>query len=247
MASLLAIQGITKQFPLRSGQILALDDISFEVAAGELICLIGRSGCGKTTLLRLIAGLEKPSSGQILLDGKTIVTTDPERGMVFQEPRLFPWLTVAENIAFGIKGKVEKTTLQTIVQDLLEIVGLRDFSHAWPRQLSAGMAQRAALARALAPDPQILLLDEPFSALDAQTRTKLQSDFLKLWRSSHQTCIHVTHDIDEALILGQRIIVMQPSPGKIQEIIEVPFPYPRCPDNPEFMILKKKLKTYFNP
>lgn len=245
MATFLEISGITKHFKLGKGQIQALEDIYFEVAKGELICLIGSSGCGKTTLLRIIAGLEKQTSGQILLNGKVIDATGRERGMVFQEPRLFPWLTLEENIAFGIKGRVNKKILSSIVQELLDMVGLSDFSKAWPNQLSGGMAQRAAIARALAADPQILLLDEPFAALDAQTRSKLQTDFLKLWQSTHKTCIHVTHDIDEALILGQRVMVMQSSPGRISKIIPIPFAYPRSPDEPDFITLKKKILDLF--
>ena len=241
MANLLEINGITKHFKLGKGQIQALEDVHFEVASGELICLIGRSGCGKTTLLRIIAGLEKQTSGQILLDGKIIAAAGRERGMVFQEPRLFPWLTLEENVAFGIKGRVKKKILRRTVQDLLAMVGLSDFMKARPNQLSGGMAQRAAIARALAADPQILLLDEPFAALDAQTRSKLHTDFLKLWQSTHKTCIHVTHDLDEALILGQRIIVMQPSPGRIREIVTIPFTYPRCPENPDFIAMKKRI------
>ena len=241
MANLLEIERITKYFKLGKGQLQALADINFEVASGELICLVGSSGCGKTTLLRIIAGLEKQTSGQILLDGKVIAAAGRERGMVFQEPRLFPWLTLEENIAFGIKGRVKEKILRRTVQDLLAMVGLSDFAKARPNQLSGGMAQRAAIARALATDPQILLLDEPFTALDVQTRTKLQADFLKLWQSTHKTCIHVTHDLDEALILGQRIIVMQPSPGRILEIVPIPFTYPRCPENPDFIAMKKRI------
>ncbi|ODA39850.1 ABC transporter ATP-binding protein [Desulfosporosinus sp. BG] len=247
MANFLVLDGITKQFKLDKGQVQALEDIHFEVAKGELICLIGSSGCGKTTLLRVIAGLEKQTSGRVLLEDKEIETTGRERGMVFQEPRLFPWLTLEENVAFGIKGRVEKKILQRIVQQLLEMVGLSDFAKATPKQLSGGMAQRAAIARALAADPQILLLDEPFSALDTQTRSKLQTDFLKLWQSTHKTCIHVTHDIDEALILGQRIMVMQASPGRITAIFPVSFSYPRCPDEPDFIALKKKLRDFIPP
>ncbi|HBV87727.1 ABC transporter ATP-binding protein [Desulfosporosinus sp.] len=245
MANFLEIKNISKFFTIGKGQVLALENIHFEMASGELICLLGPSGCGKTTLLRIIAGLEKQASGQILLHGKVITTTGPERGMIFQEPRLFPWLTLEENVGFGIKGRYEKKRLQRIVEELLEIVGLSNFAKAWPNQLSGGMAQRAAIARALAADPLILLLDEPFAALDAQTRTKLQTDFLNLWKSTHKTCIHVTHDIDEALILGQRIIVMESSPGRIREIISVPFPYPRCPDDPDFLALKKELRDSF--
>lgn len=245
MATFLKIDGITKHFKLGKGQVQALENIHFEVASGELICLIGSSGCGKTTLLRIIAGLEKQTSGQILLDGKVIKATGRERGMVFQEPRLFPWLTLEENVAFGIKGRVKKKLLHRKVQELLEMVGLSHFSKAWPSQLSGGMAQRAAIARALAADPQILLLDEPFAALDAQTRAKLQTDFLRLWQPKKKTCIHVTHDIDEALLLGQRIIVMHPSPGRISEIITIPFTYPRCPNEPNFIAMKKRILDLF--
>ncbi|MDO0822484.1 ABC transporter ATP-binding protein [Desulfosporosinus nitroreducens] len=247
MANFLEIKNITKYYNVGAGQVLALENIHFEVSSGELVCLLGPSGCGKTTLLKIIAGLEKQASGQILLNGNVVDATGPERGMIFQEPRLFPWLTLEENVAFGIKGRYEKKLLQTVVQKLLEIVGLSNFSKAWPSQLSGGMAQRAAIARSLAADPLILLLDEPFTALDTQTRTKLQNDFLNLWQSTHKTCIHVTHDIDEALILGQRIIVMHPSPGRIKEIIPIPFPYPRCPDDPDFITLKKELRDSFLP
>ncbi|KGP77130.1 ABC transporter ATP-binding protein [Desulfosporosinus sp. Tol-M] len=245
MANFLEINGISKYFKLGKGQIQVLEDLTFKVSSGELICLIGPSGCGKTTLLRIIAGLEKQTSGQILLEGKAIEATGRERVMVFQEPRLFPWLTLEENIAFGIKGRVEKKILRHIVQEMLEMVSLSEFAKAMPHQLSGGMAQRAAIARALATEPLILLLDEPFAALDAQTRSELQNDFLRLWQSTHKTCIHVTHDIDEALILGQRIIIMQPSPGSIREIIPVPFPYPRCPDELDFITLKKKIRDLF--
>lgn len=243
MASFLEIRNISKYFRIGKVQVQALENIHFEVASGELICLLGPSGCGKTTLLRIIAGLEKQASGQILLNGNAIKTTGPDRGMIFQEPRLFPWLTLEENVAFGIKGRYEKRFLQAIVQELLETVGLNGFGKAWPNQLSGGMAQKAAIARALVANPIILLSDEPFAALDAQTRTKLQTDFLNIWQSTHKTCIHVTHDIDEALILGQRIIIMHPSPGRIREIVSIPFPYPRCPDDPQIIVLKKELRN----
>jgi ABC-type nitrate/sulfonate/bicarbonate transport system ATPase subunit len=246
MGNFLEIDGISKYFKLANARIQALENIRFEVTEGELICLIGSSGCGKTTLLRIIAGLEKQTSGQVLLDGQVVDTTGRERGMVFQEPRLFPWLTLEENVGFGIKGRVDKKILSGIVQELLEMVGLSDFSKARPNQLSGGMAQRASIARALAADPRILLLDEPFAALDTQTRSKLQMDFLKLWQSKPKTCIHVTHDIDEALILGQRILVMQPSPGRICEIFSIPFTYPRNPNAPNFIAMKKKLLNHFH-
>ena len=246
MADFLELRNISKYFTVRQGQLHVLDDVSFAVDEGELVCLLGSSGCGKTTTLRIIAGLEKQTSGEVLLNSRKISGTSRERILVFQEPRLFPWLTLEENIAFGIKGHVEKNRLRQIVQDLLQTIGLQDFAQAMPHQLSGGMAHRAAIARALAADPLLLLLDEPFAALDAQTRAELQADFLRIWQISQKTCIHVTHDIDEALILGRKIIIMGTSPGSIREIIPVPFPYPRCPDDPEFLALKKQIRTFYN-
>ena len=242
MAHFLELRNVSKFFPLGKGQIQALADVSFTAEEGEFICLMGSSGCGKTTILRTIAGLEKQTSGQVLLSGREITGTGRERVLVFQEPRLFPWLTLEENIAFGIKGRVEETRIRQIVQDMLQMIGLKDFAQAAPYQLSGGMAQRTAIARALASEPLILLMDEPFSALDAQTRADLQADFLRLWQISRKTCIHVTHDIDEALILGQKIILMETAPGRIRDVVKVPFPYPRAPDDPEFLALKKKIR-----
>ncbi|KLU65111.1 aliphatic sulfonates import ATP-binding protein SsuB [Desulfosporosinus acididurans] len=245
MAAFLELKEISKNYTIGSEQIWALRDLSFEVASGELICIIGKSGCGKTTLLRIIAGLEKQTSGEIILNGQALKDTGRERGMVFQEPRLFPWLTLEENIAFGIKGRMSRELNYKTVADLMEMVGLTGFARAWPSQLSGGMAQRAAIARALAVDPAILLLDEPFSALDALTRSKLLTDFLHLWQRTHKTCIHVTHDVNEALTLGQKIIILPSNPGRIGDVISLPFPYPRSLENPELRAIKERVLSQF--
>ncbi|AFM39819.1 ABC-type nitrate/sulfonate/bicarbonate transport system, ATPase component [Desulfosporosinus acidiphilus SJ4] len=245
MAAFLELKDICKNLPIGREPVQVLKNISFEVAAGELVCIIGKSGCGKTTLLKTIAGLEKQTSGQILLSGQALNGPGRDRGMIFQEPRLFPWLTLEDNIAFGLKGHVSKAARHKTVTGLLEIVGLKDYAKAWPGQLSGGMAQRAAIARALAVDPKILLLDEPFAALDALTRSKLQKDFLDLWQNTLKTCIHVTHDLDEALTLGQRIIILHSNPGRIVDIISLPLPYPRSPEDPELKSVKKRLLSLF--
>ncbi|MGC7872791.1 ABC transporter ATP-binding protein [Desulfosporosinus sp. SYSU MS00001] len=245
MAAFLKLKEISKDYTIGSKRIRALRDLSFEVTSGELICIIGKSGCGKTTLLRIIAGLEKQTSGEIILNGQDLKDTGRERGMVFQEPRLFPWLTLEANIAFGIRGRMSRESEYKTVADLMEMVGLKGFAKAWPSQLSGGMAQRAAIARALAVDPAILLLDEPFSALDALTRTKLQTDFLHLWQRTQKTCIHVTHDVDEALTLGQKIIIMHSNPGRVGDVISLPFPYPRSLENLELRAIKERILSLF--
>lgn len=247
MPKFLELVNVSKTFKLGVDHLNVLDNINFEVHLGELVCILGSSGCGKTTLLRLIAGLERVTAGEILLKGETISNPGPSRGMVFQEPRLFPWLTVEENIAFGLKGRVKRSIRQSTVLELLNLVGLKDFAKALPCQLSGGMAQKVALARSLASSPELLLLDEPFSSLDIQTRTCLQTELLHLWKQTNKTCLHVTHDIEEAILLGQRVIIMQKSPGKIAEIIEVPFPYPRRLEDTDFIKLKTRiLSSYCN-
>lgn len=245
MPSFLELVNVTKNFKRGYDHLNVLDQVNFEIQFGELVCLLGSSGCGKTTILRLIAGLERATAGEILLEGDLITTPSLSRGMVFQEPRLFPWLTVEDNIAFGLKGRERKSIIQSTVLDLLNLVGLSDFAKALPCQLSGGMAQRVALARSLATSPKILLLDEPFSSLDIQTRTALQTELLHLWKHTNKTCLHVTHDIEEALLLGQRIIIMQKLPGKVVEIIEVPFPYPRRSDDKDFIELKKSILSLY--
>ncbi|HHY25790.1 MAG TPA: ABC transporter ATP-binding protein [Desulfitobacterium dehalogenans] len=221
MRPLLEIDGLRKEFITPRTNITALTDIYMTVAKGEFVCLVGPSGCGKTTLLCLIAGLERPTAGTVSVLGNEVLRPGQQCGMVFQEPRLFPWLTVAENIGVGIKGRLAASDLQKTVSHHLELIGLMDFAQVYPRELSGGMAQRVAIARALAIDPEILLLDEPFSALDALTRRRMQDEILQLWQATGKTMIMVTHDIHEAIHLGERVLVFSPSPGRITHIFDV--------------------------
>ena len=206
--------------------MLALDGVSLGVAAGEIVAIVGASGCGKSTLLRIVSGLDQPSGGRVEVDGQHILEPHPAVGLIFQEPRLLPWLTVAQNIAFGIDdlASAEKAAR---VAAVLAKVGLTDYGSRWPRELSGGQGQRVAIARALVARPSVLLLDEPFSALDAFTRLDLQEHLLELWAESRPTLLLVTHDIDEALLLADRIVVMRPNPGRIAKTIAVDLPRPR--------------------
>ncbi|CDX02576.1 ABC transporter ATP-binding protein [Desulfitobacterium hafniense] len=221
MRLLLEIDGVRKEFITPRTNTTALAKVYMTVAGGEFICLVGPSGCGKTTLLRLIAGLELPTAGTVSILGKKVLGPSRQCGMVFQEPRLFPWLTVADNIGVGVKGRLSASDLQQAVDYQLELIGLTDFAQVYPHELSGGMAQRVAIARALAIDPELLLLDEPFSALDALTRRRMQDEILQLWRATGKTMIMVTHDIDEAINLGQRVLVFSPSPGRITHVFDV--------------------------
>lgn len=239
--SLLSTENLKKVFSEgEDDEVVALDDINLEIEDEEFICLVGPSGCGKTTLLRIIAGLDVPTSGRVLLEGETILGPDPKRGMVFQEYSLFPWLNVIDNIAFGLdmKGVAKKERMETSVK-YLDLVGLSQFAKSYPHELSGGMRQRVAIARALANDPNLLLMDEPFGALDAQTRNMMQRELLEIWQRAKKTIIFVTHSVDEAVFLADRIIVMSPRPGRIKEIVEVKIP--RCRDRtaPEFANLRK--------
>lgn len=224
----LSIQDVSKRFVNRQCDVTALENTSFDVAANEFITILGPSGCGKSTILKVIAGLEEPSSGQVLLDGQLIRGPGSDRGMVFQTYTLFPWLTVRENIEFGLdvagKGKKEKNDKSAYY---LEKIGLKGFENAYPANLSGGMKQRVAIARALANDPQVLLMDEPFGALDAQTRTVMQELLLDVWEDSHKTILFVTHDVEEAVFMGDTIYVMTARPGRIKAQIKVPLPRPR--------------------
>ena len=207
---------------------LALDNVSMEVDNGDFICFIGPSGCGKTTLLRLISGLDKPDEGEVYLDGKKIEAPGPDRGMVFQEYSLFPWKTVVENIIFGpqMSGIKKKDAIED-AEKYLGLVGLQQFRDSYPYELSGGMKQRVAIARALANEPSVLLMDEPFGALDAQTRNILQQELLDIWEKNNITILFVTHSVDEAVFLADKIVLMSARPGKIKEIIDVGLPRPR--------------------
>lgn len=228
------LQGVGKSFAhgrRQAQRLTVLEDINLEVRTGEFVCLLGPSGCGKSTVLNLLAGFDSPDHGTISLDGQAIRGPDPRRGMVFQQPTLFPWLTVLDNVAFGprMAGRDARDYLPE-ARRLLRQVGLERYAEHYPWQLSGGMRQRVALARAWLPGPQVLLMDEPFGALDAQTRLVMQELLNRIWTETGTTIVFVTHDVDEALFLGDRIVMMSAHPGRVREIIEVPFARPRTPD-----------------
>jgi NitT/TauT family transport system ATP-binding protein len=227
---ILEVRGLCKQFATAAGSVQALRDVSFKVHRRELVCVIGPSGCGKSTLIRILAGLETLSSGQVLVDGKPVSGPGRDRGMVFQGYSLFPWLTVKRNVMFGpeMSGHPHNVA-EGMARQWLELVGLSDFADAYPHQLSGGMRQRVAIARALVNEPRILLMDEPFGALDAQTRAKMQTHLLDIWKNLDVTVLFITHDLDEAIYLADRILVLKAHPGEVQEIVEVPVPRPRSP------------------
>lgn len=227
--SKLRIDKISKTFKSASGEVLALDDVSLGVREGEFVCLVGASGCGKTTLLNIIAGLEKPDTGEVLADGKPVTGPGRERLVMFQEPALFPWLNVIGNVLFGLKLKPNLTgkDRRDVARYYLDLVGLSRFERANIHELSGGMKQRVSLARALAPNPRMLLMDEPFAALDALTREQLYGDLQKIWKARRKTIVFVTHNVREAVCLGDRVVLFSPNPGRIQEEFPVELPRPR--------------------
>lgn len=224
----LTIEGVTKQFRVDGETLTALDDISLSIGRGEFVTIVGASGCGKSTLLRLIGGLDAPEKGRVWHDGKVVTGPDLQRGLVFQEPRLFPWLTVAQNVeAALLNAALTKPEKRRAVDEVLAVVGLSAFANAYPHQLSGGMAQRAAIARGLVNRPDVLLLDEPFGALDALTRARLQDELKRIWTDERMTTVLVTHDVEEALYLGDRVVVMSPRPGRIHAVFAVPLDHAR--------------------
>ena len=245
-------RNLFKEFPTSSGKNqIVLKDISFQVHQREFLSIIGPSGCGKSTLIRILAGLETATSGEILLDGKPVVAPGAERGMVFQKYTLCPWLTVCRNVMFGLEsiGK-DRDTAENIALQWLDIIGLARYADYYPGQLSGGMQQRVAIARALAPQPRVLLMDEPFGALDAQTRTQMQNYLLEVWRNIDITIIFVTHDLDEAVYLSDRILALKANPGEINELIEVPLPRPRrfrMLLEPEFLATREHIDQLIRP
>ena len=243
---ILKVNDLSKVFNTPKGSTAALNRINFETHRREFLCVVGPSGCGKSTLVRILAGLEQHSSGEVLLDGKPVSEPGSDRGMVFQGYTLFPWLTVRKNVMFGleINGK-DRYEAERQAMQWLQLVGLEKFAECHPHQLSGGMKQRVAIVRALANQPRLLLMDEPFGALDAQTRARMQAHLMEIWRKIDITIVFITHDLDEAIFLSDRILVLSAHPGEVQELIEVPVPYPRNPGQfitPEFLATKARLE-----
>ena len=236
------IKDVKKIYDGRNGPVVALNGANLEIWNNEFICVVGPSGCGKSTLLNILAGLLEPTSGEVLVDGKPVEGTSVDRGVVFQQYALFPWLTVKKNVEFGLKlQKKSKEECEEIAMKYIKMVGLEKFTNSYPKELSGGMKQRVAIARAYAVNPSLLLMDEPFGALDAQTRTQLQTELLKTWEEEMKTCFFITHDVEEAILLASRVVVMSARPGRIKEVIDIDIPYPRDQESkmlPRFTELK---------
>lgn len=246
MGKSLKIENLSKNFVLRDHVVNVLVDVNFEILENEFVCIVGTSGCGKSTLLRLIMGLEKDYDGNIRIGDVPVERAENELGMVFQESRLFPWLTVEQNVYFGLDERViSKTERISIARKQIELVGLSDFIGAYPHQLSGGMQQRVSIARALANKPKYLLLDEPFGALDALTRINMQQEILRIWQEEKTTMIQVTHDIDEAIFLSDRIAIMSSRPGTIQRVFNIELPRPRERSDYDFTAIRKKIYREF--
>ncbi|HYD66194.1 ABC transporter ATP-binding protein [Azospirillum sp.] len=238
----LSLDHVGKRYPVHGGELEVLRNVTLTVDPGEFVSVVGTSGCGKSTLLRLIIGLDGSYEGDIRLDGARIRGTSLERGIVFQEHRLFPWLTVEENVALGLlRSRLPEAEKRRSIAEHIALVGLAGFEKAYPAQLSGGMAQRVAIARALVNRPSILLLDEPFGALDALTRAALQTELQRIWQAEGITTILVTHDVAEAVYLGDRVVVMQPSPGRIRRVLPVPLPHPRDRADPRLADLERNV------
>jgi NitT/TauT family transport system ATP-binding protein len=239
---IIEIKGVSKQFELQGQRIEALRDANLTLAKGEFVCLIGASGCGKSTLLRICAGFEQPSQGEALMWGKPIAGPAPDRGMVFQDYGLFPWLTVRRNIAFGPAARgLAAAEVNAIAERFIALVGLQRFANAYPHQLSGGMKQRVAIARVLANDAELVLMDEPFGALDAMTRERLQDELLDIWQRTGLTVMFVTHSIEEAIFLADRVVVMSPGPGRIETEMRIDLPRPRDVSAPDFNDIRREL------
>lgn len=241
------VRNVTVTYAQKKGEFRALDDVSLFVGKGEFICLLGPSGCGKTTLLNVMAGFEKAAKGSVVIDGEAVKRPDPRYVTIFQNYGLLPWRTVRKNVELGLETKkLPRAQRSKIADRYLEMVGLGDFRHHHPGQLSGGMQQRVAIARALAADPEILFMDEPFGALDAITRMKLQDDVRRLSDEEKKTIVFVTHDIEEAVFLADRIVVMTPNPGRIKSIVDVQLSHVRDRTSDEFIMMRDKIFTVFN-
>ena len=235
-------RGVSKSFERDDRITEAVRDFALSITEGELVCLVGSSGCGKTTLLRMMAGLERPTTGEVLIRGRPIDGPGADRGMIFQSFALFPWRSVRRNIEFGLEvRRVPKEERHRISDRHIELVGLRGFEHAHPRELSGGMQQRVGLARALANDPAVLLMDEPFGSLDAQTRNLMQLELLRIWQGTRKTVVFVTHSVDESVFLADRIVVLTARPASVKSVVEVALPRPRDRASPEFAAIRHRV------
>lgn len=247
MNSKISFQDVVKTFPLKGTGFTALDGVSLDIADQEFVTVVGPSGCGKSTLMSMAAGLQEPSSGRVLVDGAPVTGPGPDRGVIFQQYALFPWLTVRQNVEFGLKlASVPTGERHRRADRAIGLVGLEDFADALPKTLSGGMKQRCAIARAYAVDPQVLLMDEPFGALDALTRVQLQDQLLATWSREKRTVLFITHDVDEAVYLASRVVVMAARPGRIHRVIDVDLPYPRTEGirlSPEFREIRNEVWT----
>jgi len=241
----LELRSVEKIYDVDGKTLQVLQDINLVVRPGEFVTLVGTSGCGKSTILRLVVGLDNQFSGEILLDGRPITGPGPERSIVFQDHRLLPWLTVEQNIALALEStSTPQAERKRLVSDHIGLVGLRGFEKAYPRQLSGGMAQRTAIARGLVTHPELLLLDEPLGALDSLTRSYLQLELLRIWRQQHVSVVMVTHDVEEAVFLSDKIVVLTPRPGRIKKIVSVDLPHPRDRIDPVFGKLRQQVLDY---
>ena len=240
--SLLTIRGVTKRFTVGDDEVEALAPIDLAIARGEFVCMIGASGCGKSTLLRIMAGFEEPTTGHISIDGKPVTGPGSDRGMVFQDYALFPWMTVRQNISFGPRQRhLPREEIDKTTDEFVKMVGLERFADRYPNQLSGGMKQRVAIARVLANNANILLMDEPFGALDALTREQLQNELLQIWRRTGVTTIFVTHSVEEAVLLADRVLVMSAGPGRIDSDFRIDLARPRDVSSPEFNALRRDI------
>lgn len=244
-ATKVQIKNVKKTYFSKRGDVVALNGFNLDIKENEFICVVGPSGCGKSTMLNILAGLDTATSGEILIDGEPVIGTNPDRGVIFQQYALFPWLTVKKNVEFGLKlKKLSRKEVEETAMHYIKMVGLEDFKDSFPKELSGGMKQRVAIARAYAMKPKLLLMDEPFGALDAQTRTQLQSELLKTWEEERRTCFFITHDVEEAVILAQRVIIMSARPGRIVDIVDIDIPYPRTQETKmeeKFFQLKNRI------
>jgi NitT/TauT family transport system ATP-binding protein len=239
---ILTVHGVTKRFAVGDGEVEALAPVDLAIPKGEFVCMIGASGCGKSTLLRIIAGFEEPTTGDVSIDGKVITGPGSDRGMVFQDYALFPWMTVRENISFGPRQRqLPREEIDKTTDEFVRMVGLERFADRYPNQLSGGMKQRVAIARVLANDANILLMDEPFGALDALTREQLQNELLQIWKRTGVTAIFVTHSVEEAVLLADRVLVMSAGPGRIDSDFRIELPRPRDVSSPEFNALRRDI------